>query len=189
MEQHTGAINLYTILPALLLAAATATVHAAPATLQPSQLALVINDDEPNSVEIGELYRAARNIPEKNVVHVRIPNRPRKLDAEQFAKLKAEIDSKLGPDVQAVLMVWTAPYAVECNGITAAYTLGYDAEQCVKTCAPGTQSGLFNAPATVQPADRQMRLSMLLPTESVEGARALIERGKASGFRIPAAGA
>jgi len=177
------------IIPALLLATATATTQAAPASLQPSQLALVINDDEPNSVEIGELYRSARNIPEKNIVHVRIPNRPRKLDAEQFAKLKAEIDGKLGPDVQAVLMVWTAPYAVECNGITAAYTLGFDAQQCVKTCAPGTQSDFFNAPAPVQPADRQMRLSMLLPTESVEGAKALIERGKAGGFRMPAAGA
>lgn len=180
-------MTLHTILAALLLAATTA--QAAPAALHPSQLALVINDDEPNSVEIGELYRSARNIPEQNVVHVRIPNRPRKLDAETFARLKAEIDSKLGPDVQAVLMVWTAPYAVECNGITAAYTLGYDAQQCVNTCAPGTQSGFFNAPATVRPADRHVRLSMLLPTESVEGAKALIERGKVGGFRMPAAGA
>jgi len=180
---------LHAILPALLLAAANAAAQSTSTVLQPAQLALVINDDEPNSVEIGELYRKARNIPDKNIVHVRIPDRPRKLDAEQFAKLKAEIDSKLGPDVQVVLMVWTAPYAVECNGITAAYTLGFDAQQCIKTCAPGTQSGFFNAPAAVQPADRQMRLSMLLPTESVEGAKALIERGKAGGFRMPAAGA
>ena len=181
---------MQTIFPALVLAAASAAAQAAaPAILQPAQLALVINDDEPNSVEIGELYRAARNIPDKNVVHVRIPNRPRKLDPEQFAKLKEEIDSKLGADIQAVLMVWTAPYAVECNGITSAYTLGYDAAQCVKTCAPGTQSAFFNAPPALMPADRQVRLAMLLPTESVEGARALIERGKASGFRTPTAGA
>lgn len=174
---------------ALLLAASGAHAQGAAPGLQPGQLALVINDDEPNSVEIGELYRVARGIPERNVVHVRIPNRPRKLDAEQFARLKQEIDGKLGPEVEAVLMVWTAPYAVECNGITAAYTLGFDADQCSKTCGPGHQSAFFNAGPGVRPSERQLRLSMLLPTESVEQARALIERGKAAGFRTPTAGA
>ncbi len=173
------------IFSALLLAAAHAHAQGPQAGLQAAQLALVINDDEPNSVEIGELYRVARGIPEANIVHVRIPNRPRKLDAEQFARLKADIDGKLGADVKAVLMVWTAPYAVECNGITAAYTLGFDAAQCAKPCGPGTQSPLFN---NAQPAVAA-RPSMLLPTESVEQARALIERGKASGFRMPTAGA
>lgn len=174
---------------ALLLAAPFVHAQGAAPGLQPSQLALVINDEEPNSVEIGELYRAARGIPERNVVHVRIPNRPRKLDAEQFARLKQEIDSKLGPDVEAVLMVWTAPYAVECNGITAAYTLGFDPDQCSKTCGPGHQSPFFNAGRGVRPSERQLRLSMLLPTESVEQAKSLIDRGKASGFRVPTAGA
>ncbi len=172
------------IFSAMLLAAAHVHAQVPAAGLQPSQLGLVINDDEPNSVEIGELYRVARGIPEANIVHVRIPNRPKKLDADQFARLKHDIDSKLGADVKAVLMVWTAPYAVECNGITAAYTLGFDAAQCAKPCGPGAQNPLFNNTdsATVRP-------SMLLPTESVEQARALIERGKASGFRMPKAGA
>lgn len=175
------------ILSALLLAATHAHAQGpAAAGLQPSQLGLVINDDEPNSVEIGELYRVARGIPEANIVHVRIPNRPKKLDAEQFARLKQDIDSRLGADVKAVLMVWTAPYAVECNGITAAYTLGFDAAQCAKPCGPGTQSPLFNSGQS--PAG-PVRPSMLLPTESVEQARALIERGKASGFQVPRAGA
>jgi uncharacterized protein (TIGR03790 family) len=172
-------------LPFLL---ATSIAGAAPG-LQPAQLGVVINDDEPNSVELGEYYRTARGIPEANIVHVRIPGKPRKLTAEQFAKLKDEIDGKLKPDVQAVLMVWTAPYAVECNGITAAYALGFDAEQCAKTCGAGKPSPYFNAsamPAQVQPS---MRLAMLLPTESVEEGKALIDRGKAAGFRTPAASA
>ncbi len=172
------------LLPAVL---ATVALHACAqgATgLQPARLAIVINDDEPNSVELGEYYRTARGIPEKNVVHVRIPGKPRKLTAEQFAELKAEIDGKLGAEVRAVLMVWTAPYAVECNGITAAFTLGYDPEQCARSCAPGKPSPYFNT-ATAPGA----RLAMLLPTESVDETKALIERGKASGFRVPAAGA
>lgn len=172
-------------LPALM---AAATAHAAPA-LQPAQLAVVINDDEPNSVELGEYYRTARGIPDANIVHVRIPGKPRSLNAEQFAQLKAEIDGKLTAEVQAVLMVWTAPYAVGCNGITAAYALGYDEQQCVKTCAPGKPSPYFNASVMPRQVQQGMRLAMLLPTDSVEEGKALIDRGKASGFRVSNAGA
>lgn len=159
------------------------------AGLQPSQLALVINDDEPNSVEIGEYYRQARNVPAENLVHVRIPNRPRKLDAEQFGQIKEQIDAKLGPGIEAVLMVWTAPYAVECNSITSAYTMGYDAGLCAAPCGPAKPNLYFNN-ATAHPhAEQGMRLSMLLPTDSVAGAKALIDRGVASGFSTPTANA
>ncbi|MFA9216332.1 MAG: TIGR03790 family protein [Sphingomonadaceae bacterium] len=157
--------------------------------LRPAQLALVVNDDEPNSVEIAEYYAKARAIPAGNIVHIRLPNRPRKLELEQFQELKAQIDAKLGPQIQAVLMVWTAPYAVGCNSITSAYTLGYDAAQCAKPCGPGKPSSYFNS-ASVQPAtDYAMRISMLLPTESVEGAKALIDRGVLSNFHPPVASA
>ncbi len=164
--------------------------RAAPATaLQPAQLAVVVNDSEPNSVEIGDYYRQARGIPERNVVHVRIPGRPNRLAAEQFQQLKEQIDAQLGPEIQAVLMVWTAPYAVECNSITSAFTLGFDAEQCRKPCGPGKPSAYFNSPPGRSPSDSGMRLSMLLPTDSVEQAKALIGRGTSSGFRIPSASA
>lgn len=161
----------------------------AASALQAAQLAVVVNDAEPNSVEIAEYYRQARAIPAKNMVHVRIPNRPRRLDAEQFRQLKEHIEAQLGPEIQAVLMVWTAPYAVECNAITAAFTLGFDAEQCLKPCGPGKPSAYFNAASARPMLDFGMRLSMLLPTDSVEQAKALIDRGNASGFRMPSAAA
>ncbi|UGQ49189.1 TIGR03790 family protein [Massilia endophytica] len=150
--------------------------------LQAAHLAVIVNDDEPNSVAIAEHYRKARDIPARNMVHVRIPGKPRKLTAEQFARLKEEIDSKLPADIDAVLMVWTAPYAVECNAITAAYTLGFDPQQCLKPCGPGRPSAYFNSAASSPRAD-SLRLAMLMPTESVADAKALIERGVASGFR------
>lgn len=170
----------------MLCSGAHAQTVAAPG-LSAAQLAVVINDDEPNSVELGEYYQKARNIPAANMVHVRIPHRPRKIDAAQFEALKAQIDAKLGPDIQAVLMVWTAPYAVECNSITSAYTLGLDSDLCAKTCAPSKPSRYFNAPVGKPSTDYQMRISMLLPTESVEASKALIDRGVLSGFAMPAA--
>jgi uncharacterized protein (TIGR03790 family) len=154
------------------------------AQLAPAQLALVVNDEEPNSVAVGEEYRKLRNVPAANVIHVRIPGSPRKLDAATFAHLKSEIDARMPSGVQAVLFVWTAPYAVECNGITAAYTLGFDAAQCDKPCGPGRRNPVFNAPQGMP-----LRLSMLLPTTSLELAKALIARGMAAGFSTPRAGA
>jgi uncharacterized protein (TIGR03790 family) len=180
-------LRLLLFLLAALLGLAGA--PAAQGALRPAQLAVVINDDEPNSVQIGEYYRQQRGIPQRNVVHVRIPDAPRKLSAAQFRQLKEDIESQLGPDIQAVLMVWTAPYAVECNSITAAYTLGYDASLCAKPCGPAKPSSYFNAAATLPFSQLGLRPAMLLPTDSVEGAKALIARGMASGFRVLAAGA
>jgi uncharacterized protein (TIGR03790 family) len=155
--------------------------------LQPNQLAIVINDDEPNSVAVGEYYRKRRNIPAANVVHVHIPGKPRQINEDRFEELKRQIDAKLGPQVQALLMIWTAPYAVECNSITSAYSLGFDGSQCARTCAAGRPSAYFNSSTPRPFADLGIRISMLLPTESVEQAKALIDRGVSSGFRtVPA---
>lgn len=162
--------------------------HAA-AALQPAQLAIVINDAEPNSVAVGAYYQMRRAIPEANVVHVHLAGAPREISAARFALLKAQIDRQLRPEVQAVLFIWTAPYRVECNAITGAYTLGVDRDLCARTCASGRASPYFNARTERPYADLQLRLSMLLPTESVAAAQALIDRGAIAGMRQVAAGA
>lgn len=178
----------HAIVPLCGFACATAGAESTRAgALQPAQLAIVINDADPNSVAVGAYYRQRRNIPAANVVHVSLPGKPHTLDPARFKLLKQDIDVRLGAGVQAVLMIWTAPYAVGCNSITAAYTLGFDPLPCTRTCAAGRPSAYFNA-ATRRPfSELNMRLSMLLPTESVAQARALIDRGIGAGFRrLPA---
>ncbi|MFB9242234.1 TIGR03790 family protein [Massilia antarctica] len=172
---------------ALMGATSFAWAQGAPAAarLLPRQLALVVNDAEPNSVTIAEYYRKARAIPAANIIHVSIPGKPQRLDAARFRALKDSIDSQLPAGIEAVLMVWTAPYAVECNAITAAYTMGFDPGQCSNTCAASRPSAYFNATSAHPVADFRMRLSMLLPTESVAQAKAVIDRGVVSGFRVP----
>jgi uncharacterized protein (TIGR03790 family) len=86
--------------------------------------------------------------------------------------------------VQAVLMVWTAPYKVACNSITGAYSLGFDPDQCIRTCVPGRPSPYFHSSSARPYTDLNVRISMLLPTEYVEEAKALIDRGAGAGFRI-----
>lgn len=119
---------------------------------------------------------------------MRIPKSPRLLTPEQFAPLRQQILERLSPDIRAVLMVWTAPYAVGCNSITSALTLGYDAAQCSAPCGPGKPSAYFGADQ-VSPAMAAMKISMLMPTGSVPLAKALIERGGTRYFRFPVASA
>lgn len=159
------------------------------AELQAKQLAVIVNDEDPNSVAVATYYQQARNIPAENVVHVRIPNSPRRLKAEEFSALKRQIESRLGPEIQAMVLVWTAPYAVECNSITSALTLGFDAEQCRNTCAPGKPSPYFDSNSRRPHADLGIRISMLLPTDSIERAKSLIDRGVTSNFRLRPASA
>lgn len=158
-----------------------------PGRLGPDQLAIVVNDADPASIAVAAYYRERRAIPAANVVHVRIPGKPHSLEPARFRLLKEEIDSQLGPGIQAVLMVWTAPYGVACNSITAAYTLGFDGALCRDTCAASRPSAYFNAASRRPFASHGMRLAMLLPTESVAAAKQLIDRGVTSGFRpVPA---
>lgn len=179
---------------ALLLVAAddaAAIINHSPAVpdLQAAQVAIVVNDDDANSMEVADYYRQARDIPEKNIVHVHIPGSPHQLSVAEFNKLKQQIESHLGPDIQAIVLVWTAPYAVECNSITSALTLGFDAAQCKNTCAPGKPSPYFDSSSRRPYTDTGMRISMLLPTDSIARAKALIRRGVLSSFRVQPASA
>ena len=158
-------------------------------SLQAEQLAVVVNDDDANSLAVADYYQQARHIPEKNVVHVHIPGSPRKLDVAQFDALKQRIETHLGPEIQAIVLVWTAPYAVECNSITSALTLGFDAAQCTHTCAPGKPGPYFDSNSHQPYTTLGIRISMLLPTDSVERAKSLIDRGILSEFRIQPASA
>lgn len=145
--------------------------------LGPEHVALVINDADANSVQIGEYYRLARNIPSKNIVHVNLPKAKAKLSLSEFTRLKWEIDSQLHAEEQVILLAWAAPYAVECNAITSALTFGFDEEQCKNTCAPGKPNPYFNSNAKMPFNALGIRPAMLLPTDSIARAKAVIDRG------------
>ena len=158
--------------------------------LKPEQIAVVVNDADLDSQEVGTYYLQARHVPPQNLVHVNIPGKPHKLSVEQFDRMRQEIQSQLGPGIEALVLIWTAPYAVECNSITSALTMGYDAAQCKNTCAPaGHRNFYFNSRSHHPQRDFGMRLSMLLPVETVTQAKALIDRGVMSEFRMLPAGA
>lgn len=155
----------------------------------PENLAVVVNVDDPKSVEVGEYYLSARHIPESNLVKVHVSRYLPYMKPDVFELLRSQILQKLTPNIQAIVLVWTVPYAVGCNSITSALTLGYDAKQCEKTCDPGKMNPYFDSMSRSPFDSNRMRISMLLPVESVEQAKALIDRGVLSAFKLNEASA
>ncbi|HMV54528.1 MAG TPA: TIGR03790 family protein [Rhodocyclaceae bacterium] len=170
------------------IAQSSATMRAfggAPYGLTARQLAVVINQNDPASVEAGAYYVKARGVPAENVIRVHLPHGAAKLAREQFETLRATLDAQAPAAVQALLLVWTTPYAVECNAITAALTLGLDEALCSRTCAPSRPSPYYDSASLRPRDDLSLRISMLLPADDIAMARALIDRGVAADRRMP----
>jgi len=147
--------------------------------LTSADLGLVINTADPYSVAVGEYYIEKRGIPPEQVLRVELPVQTQ-LSVVEFGALYAQVRDFMGPQVQALALAWSQPYAVGCNSITSALTLGYEPEACRQTCAASRPSPYFNSPSTRPFTDLGLRPSMLLASRSVESAKALIDRGMTS---------
>lgn len=158
------------------------------ARLNASTLGLVVNLEDPYSVAVGAYYAQRRGIPPQHVVQVRLPVR-NTISAAEFELLAAQVREGMPPEVQALALAWTQPYAVECNSITSALTLGFQPDVCKQTCAASPPSRYFNSPSTAPFTDLGLRPSMLLASRSVDSAKALIERGIASEQQLGKRGA
>jgi len=172
-----------TLLPA---AAAQQPLHAVMAAapraagrVTAAQLGLVINTDDPYSQAVGAYYIGKRQLKPEQVLRVALPVRAA-LNPEEFERLRRQVDAHFGREVQALALAWTQPYAVECNSITGALALGFDAQLCQRTCGVSRRSRYFNAATTRPFAELGVRPAMLLASASVAQAKALIDRGVAA---------
>ena len=175
--------NSATVVPASP-AAASAAAQWVPVTriagrLRAADLGLIINTADPYSVQVGEHYIAARQLQPEQVLRLALPVKPA-LSRGEFEGLREAIAAHFGAATQALALAWTQPFAVECNAITGALALGFDAELCRKSCNPSRPSNYFNARTARPYADLGWRPSMLLAAGSVMQAKALIDRGVAS---------
>jgi len=157
------------------------------AGLTARDLAVVINEADPLSVRIGEYYAERRGVPPGNVIRLTLPTGRASLTRGQFAAVKAELDKRTPPHVQAFALAWTTPYRVaQCMSMTSAFAFGYDRDYCRPGCGLTRASPYFNSTSRRPWDDLGMRPAMMLAAESFEQARALIERGIAADGAVPA---
>jgi uncharacterized protein (TIGR03790 family) len=154
----------------------------------PSDVAVLINDGDRQSIVAGQYFQLRHTIPDANMIHVSLPITPANganyaISAEQFSAIKAQVDAQLGTNIQAYVITWTQPYMVfggraGAVGITSALTYGYD-----RAAAASPQ--YFNS-ATYQPyTDFHIRPAMMLAGYTPQDIVSLIDRGALAQHILP----
>lgn len=150
-------------------------------SLNASDVAVVINSEDPLSEAIGTFYQQARQIPKDQVLRVRFPAHRPDLDPARFLAIRRRLLRETPSHVQVYALAWTTPYRVGCQSITSAISLGLHSRWCAEGCKVTAVSPYFARGDIDRPWDRlRIRPSMLLAASSVDQARALIERGLAA---------
>ena len=170
-------------------------VMAVPTILQPDtgitakQLAVIINVQDPVSIDIGEYYQRQRSIPRENVIRVRFDTGHSVMSPGLFAVMIRQIEAQLPEDIQAYALTWASPYRVGCMSMSAAFAFGYDVAYCAQGCKPTKQSQYASARVS-RPYDQlNIRPTMLIAAEDFQQAKALIDRGIQSDDSQPLAAA
>ncbi|EKQ71309.1 TIGR03790 family protein [Leptolyngbyaceae cyanobacterium JSC-12] len=153
--------------------------------LTPDELAVIVNQADSLSVQIGEYYQQKRHIPRRNVVSVNfMPDRV-ELSPTEFQQLKEMVEAQVPAYVQAFALTWAKPYRVGCMSITAAFALGFDTAYCATDCRLTKPSPYFNSQSHQPYRDLQIRPTIAIAATSLDAAKALIDRGVASDSTHP----
>ncbi len=187
-------MNLFSQLTTALLIALLITAFAVAAEarvslprtgLVPDELAVIVNDDDPLSQQVGIYYQKARGIPSSNMIHIKFKPGHSNLTKDEFLQLKSVIDRVTPDHVQAYAVAWTNPYRVGCMSLTSALAFGYDESYCSQKCGPTTASSYFNSPSVNPAIDHKLRPAMMLAGTNIEMVKSLIDRGVESDHSFP----
>lgn len=149
-----------------------------PTGLRARDIAVVINDADSASIEVGRYYAKQRGIAAEHVIHVRFPVDQPVMTFPDWQRVQAVLEAKVGPDVQAYALAWTLPFRVECMSVTTAFAFGFDpGSYCAEGCQTTKPSPYFNSRSSAPFTDFQIRPAMLLAGDNVESVKRMIDRG------------
>lgn len=156
--------------------------------IEANELGVIVNRDDPLSVQIADHYRAARNIPPENMIEVAFDGNRTDLSPKAFIQIYEEIQSRTPKRVQAYALTWAQPYRVGCMSITSAIAMGFDESLCAKpSCRSIDKVQPYLDSHSARPfADFGIRPTMAIAALSFAEAKKLIDRGVASDGSAPA---
>ncbi len=155
--------------------------------LRADELGVIVNDNDPLSIELANQYVIRRGIPAANVVHISIPSTTN-INRTDFQVVYDQVNAALPSSVQATLLTWTAPYRVDCMSITSAFAFGFDEMWCNTSgvvCASTAASPVYLSETTNPYVDLNVRPSMMLAASNVADGVSLIQRGISSDGSLP----
>ena len=149
------------------------------AAIDATTLAVLINENDPDSRSIGAYYAAARHVPAQNVIHIRLPKQSAVPEAE-FRSVQLELAKILPTSIQAIAAMWLEPNRVDCMSMTSALTFGFDRRYCAEGCKRTQPSTLYGSTSNSPYSELGVRPTMLVSAGSVAATKALIDRGVAA---------
>jgi uncharacterized protein (TIGR03790 family) len=154
------------------------------AAVLPEHVAVVINNNDSASQEIGRYYQDKRKIPDENMIRIEFPLTG-VMGSHLFTALRKQIVAQTPERVQFYVLAWSKPYKVACMSITSAMTFGFDREYCADDCSPTKASLYFNANSSSPYRDFNIRPAMMLAGSSVKQIKAMIDNGVRSDGTFP----
>jgi len=164
----------------------TPTIIFPKSSLGPDDLAVIVNDADPLSVEIAQYYKTRRGIPDGNMIHVSFAPGSTVMSQAEFARIKAMVDAKTPRQVQAFALTWAKPYRVGCMSITTAFAAGFDNRYCATGCVLTKANPYFDSASVTPFKDFGLRPTISLAGSSFEEVKKLIDRGVQSDSTHPA---
>jgi uncharacterized protein (TIGR03790 family) len=141
------------------------------------QLAIVVNEDDPQSRRIASYYQIKRGIPAENIISVSLPNGKNSLGSVIFEQVYQQVLENTPAHIQFYALAWSQPYRVGCMSITSAFAFGYDEAYCAEGCNSTRQSAYFNTVTRRPYQTFGIRPTMMLAGSSFEQIREMIDRG------------
>jgi uncharacterized protein (TIGR03790 family) len=169
----------------LVMSVTASLAHAGFTGVSNSTLAVIVNDNDPQSVKVAKYYQAARQIPAENIIHTTFDHRKVALSAQEFNEIRDQVQRQLPEGVQAYALTWTRPYRVECMSITSAFALGFDRVYCASGCKPTKSVPYYNSQSNQPYGDFGIRPTMMLAGKNQSEAMKLIDRGVQADFSRP----
>jgi len=148
-------------------------------------LAVLVNQNDPESIEIAKYYQKKRLIPDSNIIYLKFKPNIDTLTEAEFKKIESQLDARLPDNIQAYAIAWRKPWRVNCMSVTSAISLGFSNEYCAKGCKLTKPVKYYNSQSRQPYTDFKMRPSMMLSANSVQAVKRLIDRGVDADFSRP----
>jgi uncharacterized protein (TIGR03790 family) len=178
-----------------------ATLSVPRSSIQSSEVAVLINDNDPQSVEIANYYQRVRNLPDRNMIHLKFdqnkvyPGLPSNngIDPAEFEALKRQVDAEAGPEIQALVISWSRPFRIARfnyyptnYSITSAFAFGIDVQYLTSnSCGSVPLNPYYDSRSTKPYTDFRIRPTMMLAGVSATSVKSTIDKALKADRSLP----
>jgi uncharacterized protein (TIGR03790 family) len=155
--------------------------------IQPSEVGVIVNESDPQSVEVANYFKQKHGIPDSNTIHVNFGAGATWIDNATFAAIKSQITPQLKPTMQVLAITWTAPWSVDAKqSITSAITFGFGQQWGPDSYCSATALNPYYNHASGKPfTDLGIRPSMMVGGWNSDGAKKLIDNTTLAFMYLP----